>query len=268
MRIKKKSRRRQRTSRHYSKTQRRLRGGAERPPRPIVCQCVGCGEQVEKGKVFCAAHTKGCPAKSPMTGWEPKWDPEVYNGDKAMQHSHNCFAYAMNVRDEKKIKKCREEEDCRFAVPGKTKSHPEFSGRLGKTCSDVIARTMADVPSAYLTDFQSKCEPKYSKIATVVDEENDFHYYRQDSNGWWSHKPGGRAATNVDAAGARIYNPELASRYYPKETESDTGLNYDSFCSYMCVPRDAPIQIAGAVATKKSKRPTRRASLRRLPTTL
>ena len=82
-----------------------------------------------------------------------------------------------------------------------------------------------------------------------------------DNNQWWSHKPGGRAVTNLDAVGSKIYRPDLASRYYPGEFPGDSGLNYDSFCSYMCVPRvkpevlnkknvaavnDNPIQIAGA----------------------
>jgi hypothetical protein len=196
----------------------------------------------------------------PLTGYEPKFEPELYNGDKSIQHSHNCFAYAMNVRDKKRIASCREQDDCHFHVPGKTKGHPEFSGKLGKTCGDVIGRTMADVPDGYLVDFPTKCEPGFSKIGIVVDEENDLHYYRQDSNQWWSHKPGGREVTNKDAAGARIYRPDLASRYYPGEYPGDSGLNYDSFCSYMCVPRvkpevlnkknvaaanENPIQIAG-----------------------
>jgi len=165
----------------------------------------------------------------------------------------------MNVRDGKRIQSCKEKNDCHFHVPGKTKGHPEFSGKLGKTCGDVIGRTMADVPDGYLVDFPTKCEPGFSKIGIVVDEENDLHYYRQDNNQWWSHKPGGRPVTNLDAAGARIYRPDLASRYYPGEYPGDSGLNYDSFCSYMCVPRvkpevlnknvkadENPIQIAGA----------------------
>jgi hypothetical protein len=91
--------------------------------------------------------------------------------------------------------------------------------------------------------------PTHSKIAVVVDEKNDFHYYRQDSNGWWSHKPGAQHVTDKDSYGAKIYNPQLASRCYPKEpTENDpknNGLNYDSFCSFMCIPRDQEIIISG-----------------------
>lgn len=190
--------------------------------------------------------------KSQLSGAEPTFAPEEYNGDKAIRHSHNCFAQAMNVRDKERIQSCREKGDCHFHVPGKTKGHPEFSGKLGKTCGDVLARTMADVPQGQLIDYANKCRPGFSKVGVVVDEENDLHQQRQDNNGWWSHKPGGRPVTNLDAAGAKIWAPHLASRYYPAEYPGNTGLNQDSFCSQMCVPRNKPIQVAGA-SQKKSK---------------
>jgi len=188
-----------------------------------------------------------CSRVSPLTGYEPDWNPDKYNKDKSIQHSHNCHAYAMNVIDKEKAKECKN-NNCRFHVAGRTKGHPDFSGQMGKTCSDVISRTMADIQNAYLTDFTSKCNPNYSKIAVVVDKENDLHYYRQDSaktKGYWSHKPGAREAINKDAAGALIYDPQLASRYYPSNSNGDSGLNYASFCSYMCVPRDNSIKLAG-----------------------
>lgn len=256
-----------RKGRKTRKIRRRLHGGSE----AIIAQCQcsdECKNPVNKGEVFCSVHMNGCPIKGALSGWEPEYDPNRYNGDKSVQHSHNCFAYAMNVQDNEKIDNCRKRKDCHFHVPGKTKDHPEFSGQMGKTCGDVIGRTMADVPRGYLTDFATVCEPGFSKIAVVVDKINDLHYYRQDKPnqeqlqnlanifgskniewlkniGWWSHKPGARQVTNKDALGAYIYRPDLASRNYPAEYVGDSGLNYSSFCSYMCVPRDRPIQIAG-----------------------
>ena len=103
--------------------------------------------------------------------------------------------------------------------------------------------------------FEQKSKKNFSKIAVVVDEENDLHYYREDSNGKWSHKPGGREVTDKDAAGAIIHAPHRASRYYPKEDANNTGLNYSSFCSYMCVPRDEPLRIAGGSRrTRRSRK--------------
>jgi hypothetical protein len=196
---------------------------------------------VQKGDTFCAYHAeKGCPIKSPLTGAEPAYEPESYNNDKAIRHSHNCYAYAMNVKDAAKIKECREKGQCRFHVPGKEKGHPDFSGQMGKTCSDVIGRTMGSEPRGYLVNFATQCKKGYSKIAAVVDRRRDLHYYRQDSNGWWSHKPGGTPVTNLDADGRPIYDPKLANRNYDG---SGSKLNYDIFCSYMCVPRDRPLYL-------------------------
>ena len=166
----------------------------------------------------------------------------------------------MNVKDGKKIRRCAENNDCKFHVPGKKVQHPEMSAMMGKTCSDVMGRTLGDVPNGYPVNFETKCKPNFSKIAVVVDEDSDFHYYRQDNNGMWSHKPGAREVTNKDSEGSPIYRPDLASRYYPQETEADTGLNYDSFCSYMCVPRDKPIVLKGGkkLHTRRRQRPVSR----------
>ena len=238
--------------RQRKKTHKQRGGGAPK------CQCSSdCKKVVVKGEAFCAYHKEnGCPMKSPMTGYEPKYDPELYNKDKAVQHSHNCFAYGMDFIDPARVKKCRDNNECSTPQPGRKKGHPEFSGQMGKSCGDVISRTMADVPKAYVTNFTNKCEPGFSKIGAVVDEENDYHYYRQDSNGMWSHKPGGRPVKDIDANGSKIYRPDLASREYPAEYEGDSGLNYKSFCSYMCVPRKGiegvnPIQIAGRRTKKR-----------------
>jgi hypothetical protein len=254
------------------------------------CQCSSsCKKEVLKGDVFCEYHSQnGCPILSPLSGYEPDYEPEIYNNDKSIQHSHNCFAYAMDVRDPIRINKCRDKNECNTPQPGRKKGHPEFSGKMGKSCGDVLSRTMADVPKAYLTNFESKCEPGFSKIFTAVDKQNDYHYYREDKLnikkileylkdplitsrkkqfllniienkdkfGMWSHKPGGRPVKNTDSNGALIYRPDLAGREYPPEYNGDSGLNYNSACGYMCVPRKGlsgvnPIQVAGRLTKKR-----------------
>ena len=39
---------------------------------------------------------------------------------------------------------------------------------------------------------------------------SDYHWYRQDKGGLYSHKPGGLPVTNVDASGKMIKNPAKA----------------------------------------------------------
>lgn len=36
--------------------------------------------------------------------------------------------------------------------------------------------------------------------------DNDYHWYRKDSNGYWSHKPGVTPVVNTDASGNLIKN--------------------------------------------------------------
>ena len=227
----------------------------EKPSRR--CQCSNhCKNTPLKDSPFCKNHQTSCPNKAKLSGWEPDYSPQRYNNDKAIQYSHNCYAYSLRYLDNDKIKECREKDECHFHVPGKKgKSHPDFQGKLGKTCSDIATRTLSDIPNGYLTNFDTKCRPGMSKIFMLVDKDRDLHYGSQDSNGYWSHKPGGRKVTDRDSEGTRIYRPDLASWHYPKE-DSDEGLSY-KFCSYMCVPRDGSIRIVGG--TSRRARRARRA---------
>lgn len=49
----------------------------------------------------------------------------------------------------------------------------------------------------------------------------DFHWYRQNPDGTWSHKPGGGAVTNLDASNNIIYDPETCDKDYSYADYSD-----------------------------------------------
>jgi hypothetical protein len=74
--------------------------------------------------------------------------------------------------------------------------------------------------------------PGYDSVALAIDTGIDYHWYRQDSHGRWSHKPGNTSATDVDASGNPITNPETADRDY----SVTSGFNYSVFCGYFYVP--------------------------------
>jgi hypothetical protein len=117
----------------------------------------------------------------------------------------------------------------------------------------MVGRLVGDNPTLKVTNFTNKCPKGTSKIGLVVDADQDYHFYRQDSNGLWSHKPGGTAVTNKDADDKLIYDPKLANRNYDQKGSK---LNYDIFCSYMCVPRDRPLylKIGGASCRRGGSR--------------
>ena len=51
----------------------------------------------------------------------------------------------------------------------------------------------------------------------------DYHWYRLDCNGLWSHKPGSTSATNLDGDGKKISDPRNAA---------NAGIDY-KFVSFM-----------------------------------
>ena len=70
----------------------------------------------------------------------------------------------------------------------------------------------------------------------------DFHCYRQDSDGGWSHKPGHTPVLRSDADEQIISNPETAARrknlgtiHIPNIGEIPVILDYDIFCGYFYV---------------------------------
>ncbi len=66
----------------------------------------------------------------------------------------------------------------------------------------------------------------YLAALFFADGEKDFHWYRKDDNGFWSHKNGRESASNCDDAGNVIKNP-LESQH----------VTYPIFGGYFHVPR-------------------------------
>ena len=194
-----------------------------------------------KGQAFCRDHLQTCPSVSPLSGSEPDFDPDLWNSRQDFRETHNCFSYAMNVYDPKQVAACHSTPNCEvpFPQPGIASGHDNFSESLPKTCPNMLLRIFGDNPIVRMSDFNSQCPAGFSKIALIIDESDDYHFLRQDANGYWSHKPGARHVTNVDACGHLIWNPKLANYNYA--SNSDSSLNYDIFCSFMCVPRNRPI---------------------------
>ena len=68
------------------------------------------------------------------------------------------------------------------------------------------------------------------KIAIVVAPGKDYHFYVQNSDGYWSHKPGTSSCTRYDASGNLITDPQSANRNY-------SYANYSTFCGYYIMTR-------------------------------
>lgn len=84
------------------------------------------------------------------------------------------------------------------------------------------------------TDASTKPGYRQYKIAVAFSYEGskarDFHFFRQDKGGYWSHKRGyGGYIQNTDAGNYKIYDPRVCNRNF------GSGFNYYDFAGYYMV---------------------------------
>jgi hypothetical protein len=146
----------------------------------------------------------------------PAYDPNLWN-DPQIVNRTNCYAYAANDPF------------------GHALGKPQPGDHGGHPFSDVDCLSLGNAAiSDGMTPGSNPPNPPpgYYPVALVLDPGVDYHWYRQDSNGLWSHKPGNTLATDVDASGQLISDPEMADRDY----NSIGGPSYSVFCGYYYVP--------------------------------
>ena len=193
--------------------------------------------------------------ESLMSGSEPDYEPDSWS-NPIIEGSHNCYTYFLNDKVPRTKNKCRElcmkKNNCKTKIkecgnlkpqPGKYAAEKtSFKANRKYTCEDMAQKVILDntdfeTNKAVIsrTPFAQRCPDKHYKGALVVDPNNTYHFYRQDSNGQWSHKQGTLRVENKDASGKPIFAPHLSDNNYNKKKKKD-GINYTDFCDYMCIP--------------------------------
>lgn len=148
-----------------------------------------------------------------------------YWNQPAIRANNNCYNYATN----------------------RVTSHPAQPGasagyRLVRfTCQEVLDAVAMDGGIERTKYFSYDGENDETLLALVIkpDGWRDFHFYRRDSNGLWSHKNGPERVKTVDESGNKIRSPETADRGA-----------YTEFCGYLKVrnyPTESHEQNAGDV---------------------
>lgn len=172
---------------------------------------------------------------SPLSGGEPNYEPDLWNDNNDIQYSHNCYSYFLNDINQNLKCLCKNGE-CKYINPQPGHYTRDIKVKLeNTTCNIIEARVFEDNPQIFKINFDEKCPPDFYKGALTVDPKYQYHFYRQDSNGYWSHKDGGLPATNKDASENLIYDPKEADKNYPKKKKP---VNYSEFCNYYCVPNN------------------------------
>jgi len=179
---------------------------------------------------------------SPVSNYEPLLDMKKWNENQFIENSHNCFAYAIDKIDPEYVKDCMKEPNCDvgFPQPGYKAGHNRF-GKKEKGCGDMVSRLWGDNPKIRTTTYYEKCPYQTSKIALIVDPKKDYHFLRQDPDGYWSHKPGALSVKRVDASGRPIIRPDRSLFIYKDKKDP---LKYTEFCGYFCVPRGKALHMS------------------------
>lgn len=151
-----------------------------------------------------------CPAN--VAACAPPYEPAMWNFSPT-QPNNNCYNYA------------NDRVTNTFAQPGRYHS----AQYTALTCASVQPAAVADGLVAAANFTQSLTDGWY--VALVIWPNVDFHWYRQDKVGCWSHKPGGTPVKNTDDSGNPITDPKTANRG-----------GYTQFCSYM-VTRPCKVRI-------------------------
>jgi len=136
----------------------------------------------------------GIPNPPPYS--TPAYMPGYWN-DAVIQPNNNCYNYANNKRTD------------RFSQPGWAHGYTGYDITVAQVRNAAIADGLEP------TDSTSVSPVGKTKVALVVGTVGgwpDYHWYRKDINGYWTHKPGGTQATNLDQSGVVITNPETANR--------------------------------------------------------
>ena len=221
-----------------------------------------CPEKARTGRLLCGKPGEGYHL-SPISGDEPEFDPDRWTQAPTVRRSHNCFSYAMNAMDYRRVEDCAKHGgntcEVSYHQPGGTlKTNKRLRRESYARCKSLVKLIKQDVPTMRQIKYNQRSPIGYSKIALVIDPMDDYHFYRQDPDGYWSHKPGSQPVTRFDADGVLIIDPKTASRDYTKQGKS---LNYTLFCGFFSVPRRMRILLekggSGAAAAKRFTRKKR-----------
>lgn len=221
---------------------------------PSELEITKCNNKPEPDSDFCLEHIN-CQGflKKFTSGYEPKYEPSNWS-NPAIEGSHNCYAYFLDERKDSIKEKCNEiclknnKTGCPKKDPGCQNLIPQPGdyyllkkyGNLSKkerdyTCPNMHNKILSDNPHIIPTGLLKQCPKNYYKGAMTVDYKNTFHFYRQNPDGTWSHKPGILPITDKDASGKKIYIPHFADRDYSKEPRQNP-IKYNDFCGYYCIP--------------------------------
>lgn len=156
-------------------------------------------------------------------------DEDFFNAHKS---KFNCYAYAAGDK--------ANPTEVIGSVPGAAGGEPMkrmtiFDLHAGLTKDGAIS---VEAPASGLPPPKAG----YRLIAGVISPEGngDFHFYRQEQDGFWTHKPARSEVQHTDAAGKLIEDPRTAARDYRNNLINGYKwpLNYSQFAGFFYIPEN------------------------------
>ena len=131
----------------------------------------------------------------------PPYNPSKWNDGGSVQYNNNCYNYA------------NDEITMTFAQPGKWGGCYPWS----ISCSNVYDAAQCDglVP---ISGGSATCPDSMHRVYLVTRPGWDYHWYRQDTDGYWSHKPGSTPARDYDDSYQSISNPSMPTQECTRTT--------------------------------------------------
>jgi hypothetical protein len=158
----------------------------------------------------------------------PRYSKKRWN-KKDVRLSHNCYSYMLNKINKKYVNKCKaymkktKKRGCGFlkAQPGMYSGLKDVRFLKSYNCKMLNKRVLRD--NKYIYKTKKKCPKNYYKGALYIEPKRAYHFYRQDSDGTWSHKAGLSGSSRRDAKKRIIRNIKKSNRKY-NPTKKETGL--------------------------------------------
>ncbi|XP_078381171.1 uncharacterized protein LOC144663945 [Oculina patagonica] len=163
-------------------------------------------EEIEEGKVKAVERPVTPVTEATSKRYAPWYKPSDWN-DGFHVFSNNCYNYANDKRTDT------------FAQPGNGGGRP-----LPDVFTDEDLKRSSEADGLRFKKARKHmCIPKhprrhlvalfiYNGTDPTLPFNQDYHWYRLDNNGHWSHKAGGTPVTDRDGNGDRIVDPRTAAQ--------------------------------------------------------
>lgn len=167
----------------------------------------------------------------PLSGSEIDYKPDLWN---QCQKSTNCYSYAVNVQINPTTNSFEKMQ------PGQASGQTIKEEDLLDT-DKVLSVIQSDANILGFGFIKINAKDLYPngmyKVAFVIDNQDlygdpfgrDYHWYRQNSDGTWSHKPGTTRVRKDDYSNEIIMDPRKCNR------DAGNGLNYNLFVGFYAI---------------------------------